>query len=228
MELKILSWNIWVDCHFEDFKTFITDADADIIGLQEVKYNDPERDVITFMTGLGYKHIFAPEQTWKAPGFRFGPAIFSKSEIESSQVHILSEENKRVAVQADIRVNDEIFHIFNTHIMHTHQQQSDVQDSQVEKLLSLLPEKRTLVMGDFNATPESGVIKRMCEALNNTDPSNTPTWTTDPKGCSKCDVRGVTVRLDYIFASRDLTTHSPAVGKSDASDHLPISVTVKI
>ncbi|MDZ4226986.1 MAG: hypothetical protein U1D26_00745, partial [Patescibacteria group bacterium] len=73
-----------------------------------------------------------------------------------------------------------------------------------------------------------GAIKRMGKALKDTDPSHAPTWSVYPEGCKVCNPQAIDVRLDYIFASRDLKTHSPKVESSKASDHLPISVTVGI
>ncbi len=230
MQLRILSWNIWVDCHFSELKDFLLTSDADIIGLQEVRADDPERDVIGFLDSLGYRHAYAREQFWPERGLRFGPAIFSKYDIESSTVHALSENERRIALQADIRVNDEVLHVFNTHLLHIHHNQklSDIPDIQAETLLGLLPAEKTIVMGDFNAAPNSRVIQRMREVLNDTDPSSIPTWSVYPEGCLACNPQKIDTRLDYIFTSKDLKTHSPAVGNSKASDHLPISVILEL
>ena len=227
MELKILSWNIWLDGNLGNIIEFVRESDADIIGMQEVI---PEREpnILESLAALGYHHAFSTVMELRHDGKKMGNAVFSRFPILSHDTTALSEEPRRLADHVVLDVNGESIHIFNTHIMHTHQKQSDVQDSQIEKLLSLLPETRVLVMGDFNATPESGVVRRMSEVLISTDPSNTPTWSMYPAGCHACDPQSVYTRLDYIFASRDLATHSPAVGKSDASDHLPISVTVSI
>ena len=98
--------------------------------------------------------------------------------------------------------------------------------AQVEHLIKVLPKERAVLMGDFNATPESYIITRLEEALTNTDPSNAPTWSLYPEGCEVCDPQAVDTRLDYIFTTPDLKTHSPKVEKTDASDHLPVSVRI--
>jgi endonuclease/exonuclease/phosphatase family metal-dependent hydrolase len=229
MQLKVLSWNMWVDCHFEDFRAFVASADADIIALQEMREHDPERDVVKLMKDLGYTDsALGLKQLWKTHDFYFGPAIFTKNKIISSKVHNLSQEHERFAVRADIQFGPETLHVFSAHLIHTHQAPSDVQLEQAQNLLNLLPAERTIVAGDFNATPDSGVIQKMTSALNNTDPSNTPTWSMYPAGCHVCNPQAVDIRLDYIFASKDLKTRSPAVDISKASDHLPISVIVEI
>jgi endonuclease/exonuclease/phosphatase family metal-dependent hydrolase len=225
MELKILSWNIWIDGHFDEIKDFLQRAGADIIGLQEVKSDDPKRDVIGFLSELGYNHVFAPvKKLWGENVYHDGPAIFSKFPIDSSEVFDLSADDHRVVVRADIEIRKTTLHVFSTHLVHTHQKKSDVQESQARNLLKILPKEKTIVMGDFNATPESATIQIMESELANTDPSASPTWSVYLEGCTVCNPQKIETRLDYIFASKDLRTSSPKVESSKASDHLPISV----
>lgn len=228
MILKILSWNIWVDGYFDQIKDFLKRENADIIGLQEVKDNDPERNVIGYLNSLGYKQVFAPRQIHRRTGVHFGPAMFSKYKIESGKVHSLSKKEERVAVQANIQVDNQILHVFSTHLFHTHQQESEIQNEQAKNLIKFLPEKRTIVMGDFNATPESSTIKTMQKTLVDSDPSSTPTWSNYPEGCPVCKPQSLSIRLDYIFTSKDLKVKSFEIGNSKGSDHLPILITVEI
>ena len=227
MQVKILSWNIWLDGDLEAVIAFVRNSEADIIGMQEVI---PEREpnILDAMTALGYQHSFAKVTELHKDGKEMGNAIFSRFPIVESKTHTLSDEERRLAEEATIDVEGIQLHVFNTHLLHTHQKQSGVQDSQVKTLVGLLPTENTIVMGDFNAIPQSSVIQKMEGLLVNTDPSHAPTWSTDPAGCSGCDVHGVTVRLDYIFASRDLATRSPLVYDSKASDHLPVSCIIEL
>ena len=227
--MKILSWNIWIDGDAQKVVDLVREANPDVIGLQEVKNDDPERDVIDFLTRLGYEHVFAPvKKVWGDKTYNDGPAIFSKYPIRKSKIHTLSDENARAAVQADIEVGGRTLHVFSTHLIHTHQQPSELQDSQVEKLLKLLPETMTVVMGDFNATPESNAIQKMKQALRDTDANSTPTWSVYPEGCVTCNPQKIDTRLDYIFVSKDLQARDFRVEESDASDHLPVSVIVEL
>jgi endonuclease/exonuclease/phosphatase family metal-dependent hydrolase len=228
MLLKVLSWNIWVECHFEELTKYLTNADADIVALQEVKAADPERDVLKFLASRGYQSAVALKQYWEAKDFFFGPAIFSKFPIESSEVFVLSEEHKRFAVRADIRTGEELLHVFSVHLKHDHQQNTDIQYLQAQTLLDYAPAEHSIVAGDFNATPESRVVQLMQGKFANTDPSNASTWSMYPEGCDECSPQHVDTRLDYIFASADLKTSDPQVHQSPASDHLPISVMVSL
>lgn len=227
--MKILSWNIWIDCHFDEVKKFLAAADADIIGLQEVKDDDSERDVIGFLAELGYAHVFAKtEQNWKGKIYRHGPAVFSRLPIVSSEAFLIDEADQRGAARADIDIGGKILHVFSAHTIHTHQTPSEKQEAQVAKLISKLLQENVVVMGDFNATPMSAAIRVMREAFVDTDPTDKPTWSVYPEGCGVCLPQTLDTRLDYMFVSKDLSFHSHEVGESQGSDHLPISVEVDL
>lgn len=227
--MKILSWNIWVDCDFEKLKEFLKSADADVIGLQEVKDDDQDRNVIGYLQSLGYEYVFAKtEQEWGGKVYRHGPAIFSKFPIVHSETSLLDEENEKAVAIADINVNGEIVHFFSTHLVHTHQKSSAEQEEQTKKLIEKLPREKAVLMGDFNATPESKSIKMLKNILVDTDKHSSPTWCVHPAGCPVCNKSVIDTRLDYIFVSDDLNTGSFKVETSEASDHLPISLNLNV
>ena len=228
MQIKILSWNIWYDGHFNEISKFLESSNADIIGLQEVVPDDTTRDIIGFLKKLGYQCIFAPVLTIKKSGKTMSNAIFSKYPIVNNETYILSETNSRNALRADIKIRETTLHVFCTHLLHTHQQPSETQELQAENLVKILPKENTVVMGDFNATPESNAVKIMNKTLKNTDLNLTPTWSMYPEGCNVCNPKKVGTRLDYIFTSNDIKTNSPRVYQSGGSDHLPISVIMEI
>ena len=100
MILKVLSWNVWVDHFFDQISNFLKRTDADIIGLQEVKNNDPTRNFIEYLCKLSYHFVFTPaQQSWrKEEDYKFGPAIFSKYPILSTRTYVLSKINNYVMV----------------------------------------------------------------------------------------------------------------------------------
>ncbi len=229
MIVKILSWNVWIDSHFEHIKDFLDKSDADVIGLQEVREDDPSRETIKFLKELGFNHTFAPiAKTWGGKVWNDGPAIFTKHEIISTNKFVLSKEDSRVAVQADIKVEDKLIHVFNTHLTHTHQKDSDIQVGQAEELLKHIPSEVSILMGDFNAIPDSKTILKVKQSLIDTDPSDRPTWSVYPEGCITCNPQKIDIRLDYIFTTKDIKTHSYKVEGSKGSDHLPISVIAEL
>ena len=93
----------------------------------------------------------------------------------------------------------------------------------------MLPIKNTVVMGDFNSLPESSVIKKINELLQDTEiNSNTSTWSVYKEGCTVCLIGEVIHKLDYIFTTKDMKSYSFKVHDSKGSDHLPISVMIEI
>lgn len=229
MKIKIISWNIWIQGYFDKISSFLKETNADIIGLQEVKNDDLNRDVIGYLKDLGYEYVFFPvKHEWKGKTYNDGPAIFSKHKIIKSEANILSEEDPRGVVRADISIGNKILHVFSTHFIHTHQQPSVIQEKQAEKLAKLIPREKTILMGDFNALPDSNAIKKINKVIGNTDTNLLPTWGIYSEGCLVCNPKGIDYKLDYIFTSPDLKTKDYKVEGSRGSDHLPISVLVEL
>lgn len=118
--------------------------------------------------------------------------------------------------------------MFSTHLTHTHQQNSDIQLQQIEDLLGEVTNKRTVLMGDFNAIPESSTILEVKEKLTDTDGYDLPTWSVYPEGCTVCKPQEIDTKLDYIFTSSDIASSDYTVNQSKGSDHLPISITLHL
>lgn len=228
MRLKILSWNIWCDGNFEKVSEFLAASKADIIGLQEVMPENKSYDVVSFLSKLGYEYAVAPIGVTLDDGRMITNGVFSKYPIRTSRMHTLSEESGRQAVEAEIQVGGIVLRVFSFHLKHTHQQESPLQNLQAENLIKVFPKEKVVVMGDYNATSDMKPIKRMREMLVDTDPSSKPTWSLYPEGCPICNPQKLDMRLDYIFVSKDLKTHSFKVEDSMASDHLPISVVLEL
>ncbi|MEK7059996.1 MAG: endonuclease/exonuclease/phosphatase family protein [Patescibacteria group bacterium] len=240
MKVKILSWNIWCGTYLDEVTEFLKNANADIIALQEVVEDERGNLVEIIAKELDYEYVHAigmnmPVRFLPKYGkddkrtIKFGTAILSKYKIIDSKIYELVDENKRLVVGADIKIGNEILHIFSIHLKHTHQKPSEIQDEETENLLKLLPDKNTIVMGDFNALPESFPIQKMKQELKDTEiNSNTPTWSVYDNGCIGCLVKEIKYKLDYIFTSKDLKTNLFKVYKSKASDHLPILAIINL
>lgn len=227
--MKLLSWNIWFFCDFGRLREFLEKSDADIVCLQEVRDDDPSRDVIGLMEKMGYGHVYAPfEARYGDKAWRYGPAVFSRLPIVGSEKIALSDEDARPAVRADIDVGGKILHVFSAHLTHVHDGPADIRDSQASRLLGRLPADNVIVAGDFNAAPDSDTARMMRDALADADPESLPTWSVYPEGCPVCRPSAVEMKFDYIFTSRDLKSRSFQVHDSRASDHLPISALIEI
>ncbi len=240
MKLKILSWNIWCGTYLDEVIKFLKTAEADIIALQEVSEDNKGNIAELIAKELGYKYVYTTDidMPFKyLPGYKkddeqtikMGNAILSKYEIVSSKEHRLVENQKRTVIEANIKIGDNILNVFSIHLRHTHQKQLELQDLQAENLLKFLPTKNTIVMGDFNSLPESSVIKKMNDSLQDIEMgSSTPTWSVYKEGCTCLVEDKIIYKLDYIFTSKEMKASSFKVYDSKASDHLPISVIIEI
>ena len=105
----------------------------------------------------------------------------------------------------------------------------ELQNLQAENLIKLASKEKTIIMGDFNALPESTVIQKMNQTLQDSEiDSITPTWSVYKEGCTVCLVGDIKHKLDYIFTSKDIKASSFKVHESKSSDHLPISAVIKL
>ena len=228
MTLKVLSWNIWCDCDFSRVAGFLSACDADIIGLQEIVPGDKERDIVGFLSRLGYEYAVAPKGMTFSDGRMITSGVFSRYSIRTSTMLTLSEVSSRQAVKAEIDILGKIFTIYSFHLKHTHQKEDPVQNGMADVLIVSLPKERVILMGDFNATPDMTPIKRMREALVDTSPDAPPTLDAALFDCPDCDHTRISQTcLDYIFVSKDLKTHSPKVEGGKGSDHFPVSVALE-
>ncbi len=239
MNLKILSWNIWGGQHLPAIIEFLGKEKPDIIGLQEVieDLNGADNVAKTIAQKLRYEWFFHPTyevetkrlyHLLKPRTVRMGNAILSKYRMGKTKTHRLSDENARFAVEADIKVESRNLHFFSTHFQHTHQQPSALQERQAKNLLKAIPHENAIVMGDFNATPESACLAIMNAGMKNTDTKFKPTWSIYSEGCPVCRPKKLDTRLDYIFTTPDLKASHFTAHHSEGSDHLPISIHLKI
>jgi endonuclease/exonuclease/phosphatase family metal-dependent hydrolase len=229
--MKLISWNIWCDGHFESVSEFLKSSQADIVCLQEVVPLNDKFPIIDFMESLGYYCAYAPSFTtelFDGQVYEIGNAICSRAKIIGMKSWSLSTHDGRTATQADIVWEGRLIHVFSVHVLHSHGQESALRDSQVKELIRILPSKNTIVAGDFNASLDSTTVKIMQQSLINTDHVNDPTWCIKPESCMICYIDELSHRLDYIFVSNDIEYSAAAVEYADGSDHLPISVSIYI
>jgi len=237
MKLKLLSWNTWHGNHIKKIVDFLDDHRPDIIGLQEVIEKDGSNTAAEIACQLNYNFVYfrAIDKFGTDPAQ--GNAILTKFPIEKSERHFLSdmstyrgtaETEPRIAVGVKIMVNNEPLSVFTVHLAYSNGfQQSEMRDLQVDNLLKLISQSRTILMGDFNSGPTSTCVEKITGVMSNTDSVLTkPTWTIYPfdhEGFQETELRH---RLDYIFVSKDIVVENFSIPFSKGSDHLPVSAVV--
>ncbi|MEK7580650.1 MAG: endonuclease/exonuclease/phosphatase family protein [Patescibacteria group bacterium] len=231
MNLKVISWNIWYGKYFEQVVDFLRRGDADVICLQEIIADSSGANntaaSITKLLGCNFVYGFALDKVLGGRVVKWGNAVLSKYQIISSKTYVLAQGDPRIALEANIQINGEILNVFTTHLVHAHQRDSKIQNLQADNLVKILKRERTVLAGDFNATPHSYPVNTVGKILINVDATTSPTWSVYPGGCEVCKPKGLEFRLDYIFASADLTASNFKIGQSRGSDHLPISATIE-
>lgn len=229
MQVSIASWNIWGGIYLPEVYKFLIKTDADIVALQEAEEMDNTNTAEVIAKSLGYHFVYTRSMEYDSDGTKSyrGNAVLSKYPIAGSSAYTLSTEHARAAMQADIPIAGSIIHIVSVHLVHAHQQVSAVQEEQAGNLIHAVPKERTVIMGDFNALPESRTIQLMRGAFRDPDTADKPTWCLYPDGCRVCKPDKVQWKLDYMFHTPDLAVDDFAVGDSRGSDHLPIVATLK-
>jgi endonuclease/exonuclease/phosphatase family metal-dependent hydrolase len=242
MKTSVLSWNIWYGKRLHDVITTLKHTDFDIAGLQEITQKNENNTIIntaaTISSELHLEYAYAKafRSNRHTPPYDLGNAVLSKFAVKGYFPHMLSDQDHydtssplraietepRNAIEAIFNHDGVEFHVFSTHLGFSEGLATDMQLYQVEQLLSKLPDKRTILMGDFNSNPESEVIKKMEEKLTNTDPNNHITWKNMKKDGHPAS------KIDYIFVTPDIKVLDFKVLHSDASDHLPLLAELEI
>jgi endonuclease/exonuclease/phosphatase family metal-dependent hydrolase len=174
--LKVLSLNIWHreapwEARREVIRRGLLALEPDIVGLQEVLELDMggfrQSLVAQLCEGTPYRYVFASAQSM-GPGLEFGNALLSKHPIVSHQrLELPGKESgeSRCCLHATVQTPWAEVPVFVTHLnwkLH----HGSVRIRQIKELVAKVTELAPLgttfppvLMGDFNAEPESDEIR---------------------------------------------------------------------
>ena len=199
----------------------------DIIGLNEVSsgtiYGEQPKDLAEI---IGYPYYFyAP--ILEFPGRHYGNGLISKYPIKNAEmIPIPDPEVKdedayyetRCVLKAEIDVCGGIT-VLVSHFGLANGEKKNAAKTVCE-VLGLNPEK-TLLMGDFNVTPDCEFLNPIKEVLNDTaegyDEKSLWSWPSDV----------AERKIDYIFASKDFEVLNTEVSVTIGSDHKMIIADLK-
>lgn len=213
---------------FDIMAKTILDYDPDIVGLNEMRGVgvDPEytNQVETLAEKTGMKYFyFAPAIDLSGHGL-YGNGFLSKRPI-------LKAEN--------IPVPDPFPKKFNTHryetrcllkaeledgitVLVTHfGLNEDEQENSVKTVLENIPDKKVILMGDFNVSPNSPIIASIKNKLYDTALMFTEEKLSFPSDAPY-------IKIDYIFVSHDINVLEADIPAVIASDHRPHTATVEL
>ena len=92
----------------------------------------------------------------------------------------------------------------------------DERENAVKTILSIAPEEKCIIMGDFNCTPDSEELKPLFGKYNCSD-TETFTFPSDKPR----------VKIDYIFTSPDIEIVDRGTTTDVVSDHLGQWIEIK-
>ncbi|MBQ7115029.1 MAG: endonuclease/exonuclease/phosphatase family protein [Clostridia bacterium] len=230
--LKVMTFNIQHALDYQkqviDFNLFINAIKkygADICGLNEVRGYGPLEDYTDQTTaiaeGLGFNSYFG--EAIKVQGTSpYGNSVVSKFPFKSVETFTIPDPKSkrgkhsfesRCIVKAVVNFEGKDVCLLICHMGLN----SSEQKNAVKTICGLLVEMEipVILMGDFNTTPDSKVLKPLREKLKDTDDlnpiKNQGTYPSDKPN----------VKIDYIFY-RGLKCVKTETIKEIYSDHLPI------
>lgn len=221
-----MSWNIWGGKRLPEVIEQIREINPDIIGLQEVRVLDGKNHGEIIAEQLGYRFHYCKSLTTDrhTPSYVLGNALLSKLPFRDETCHFLStmaqyEGNAatepRTAAEITIEYQGEPLTIMTTHLAYSEGfVDSEFRDHQLDNLLLLLQNRKCIIMGDFNSLPESHVVHRIEQVLENADEEKTKISYIDQKLEDHPEYR-----IDYIFGEKTLPLKNFRIIETNASDH---------
>lgn len=233
MHVTVLSLNIWNyrggwAARRERIARVIREAEPDVVGLQEVRRDPRQARGIDQATQLarmtGLRHRYAPSMRyWRWPRIEEGLAILTPHPILRHVTVPLrwdptdrTDPNRRIALHATLALPDE--RRLDCWVTHLNQRPPMRDASAVALRDALRSGPAPLVMGDFNAEPDSETMRTLCDA------GYWDMWDVahaDDPGCTY-PADAPTGRIDYLFAGSEWNVERIerlGVGSRALSDH---------
>lgn len=200
----------------------IQETSADIVGLNEVDHFLPRSGLKNQLKFLGQK---TEMNYFFAPGIDFGLGKYGNGVLTRSQVSNPLKEalprifrrESRVLLQFATLVSGQKVQIIVTHL--------GLNPVEKEKQLAFLTEKiqkitePVILMGDFNLTPHSSLMRNFLQNTGLKSHSNEQTFPADNPN----------LKLDYILTSEQWEVVSPVeVISTQSSDHFALAGTFRL
>jgi endonuclease/exonuclease/phosphatase family metal-dependent hydrolase len=243
--IRIMTWNVSTGSQWKSIVKFGRSQEVDIIGLQEVDNNFREStrslDACKAIgDALGFYTVYCPsiEISLGDSARQYGNCIVSKHPIMKHRRYLLNPEavwdgktaetEPRTLLHATIRILDADLHFMTLHLAYSRGFiYSDSRMRQVQKVIDVIERNSSypiVLLGDFNALPNSPEIAEIEQYLENTDKKGrTKTWTTRDSCFQGWYVpKGLKYKVDYIFVSKSISYQIVKIPRTDISDHVPI------
>lgn len=221
----------------EGIARVIEDSGAEVIGLQEIprgRLISGVTDELTLLQNrLGFEHaVFfgTTDPTW-------GNAILSRfpiSIVERTELPRVDTPMQRGYLGATIRIGQRSVLVVSTHLQHVNDQSLHDIDPEADlypvhrRQIQVILEawggtEPAVLLGDFNARPDWLQIDELLSA------GWIDTWSVAGSGDGfTANAANPRYRIDYVFVTPDIETLDAGVIQSQASDHFPVVVDLRL
>lgn len=232
--MKIMSFNTQhcasylndLKIDFDLFARTIRQADADIVGLNEIRGKGEREDyeaqteILSERSGMPYRH-FAPAILVRGNN-PYGNALLSRHEILHAEKIMIPDPPTRVEghrYETRCILKARLACGLTVAVVHVGLN-PDEQECAVSTLMEHIEDEKFVLMGDFNMTPNDPILAPIKEKLFDTATLSEDPLLTFPSDAPTC-------KIDYIFTSRDLRVKSVVVPDWVVSDHRPYIVEIE-
>ena len=234
MQLHLMSFNtqhclnyLEQRIDFEIMARAILACGADIVGLQEMRSESEHPDYaaqveeLSRLTGMPY--CYFAEAIRFPNGGPYGNALLSKIPILRAESILIPEPDphgyrgyyeQRCVLRAELEGGITVL------VTHFGLNQ-DERESAVATILPLIPERRCILMGDFNLCPDDPLLLPIRERM-----TDTASFFSSPLLSFPSDAPDR--KIDYIFVTPDLAVAAADIPAIVASDHRPHTATVAV
>ncbi len=234
MEVTVMSFNVNhfaarnSEISYDAYADTVRVCGGDIIVLNEVFDGKPEegleKQAKQLADRLGFYFYFAKATTIEWGG-DYGNALVSRYPIVSAEIIPIPDPvapaydgyyETRCLLKAQIDVGGGLT-VLGTHFGLN----PDEQAAAVATIVDNLPTERTVLMGDFNVTPDSALLTPIRERLFDTaDLFEEPLYSWSSENPDR--------KIDYIFTTRDVTVTEADIPAWIISDHFPHTAVLEL
>jgi len=209
------------ELNLETLATVIEGTGADIVALQEISRGWLISGRVDMLSWLSQR-LDMPYVTGPTAGPLWGNAILSKQAIKDYRNHELPPDNlciERGFIVATIDTGKTELQIIVTHLHHV-EEGTEIRQEQTPVILEYWDNApNTIILGDFNALPDSLEMEMFYQA------GLIDTLFDQPEALTY-NSANLYERIDYIWLSQDIQLVESYVPFSKASDHLPVVATI--
>lgn len=212
--------------NFQLFADTIVSLQADVVGLNEMRgagvhpeYTDQAKEP---SVRSGMKHYFFAKAIDVEGPNPYGNAMLSKLPIISAEtILILDPDPKQYdpgRYETRCLLKAVLENSLTVLICHFGLN-PDEQENAVQTILPHISDKKCILMGDFNVTPDSAILEPIRNRLR-----DTAVYFTEPKFSFPSD--NPAEKIDYIFTSPDLQVTAADIPALVVSDHRPYIIDI--